>query len=43
MKTGLTLDTCLSEKCREKNISADEAAVKQQQIKDLVAVFYNFL
>ena len=33
---------CLSKICPEKNISADEADVKQQEIKELVAIPLNF-
>ena len=33
---------CLSKIFPEKTISADEADVKQQEIKELVAVPYNF-
>ena len=33
----------LSKKCPEKKISADEADVKKQEMKKLVAVSYNFV
>ena len=35
--------TVFLKKCPEKNISVDKTDVNQQEIKELVAAFYNFL
>ena len=35
--------TVFLKKCPEKSISVDKTDVNQQEIKELVAVFYNFL